>query len=188
MSSTGHDERHLAEEFRHWFATRRPGFSKVLDFQPGDGNLEAVVEQAAGARTVIVLGGVSDTARAVRLLRTRSKGTVIYAGPAAARSAFRGLAGEASEGVRCPRLTAEAASEEGNDYAALECYDAMRLVAAAIRSGGLNRVRICRALARLSPWQGAAGEIRWSALNRNSRPVSAGIIRNARLEAFNPPV
>jgi len=48
----------------------------------------------------------------------------------------------------------------------------------------LNRIRICRALARLSPWQGAAGEIRWSALNRNSRPVSAGIIRNARLEAF----
>lgn len=188
VSSTGHDERHLGEEFKHWFATRRPGFSKVLDFQPGDPNLETVVEQAAGARAVMVLGGAADTARAVRRLRVRSKATSIYAGPAAARTAFRTLAGTASEGVRCPRLTTEEASEGGTDYAALACYDAVRLVAAAIRTGGLNRVRICRALARLSPWQGAAGEIRWSALNRNSRPVSAGIIRNARLEALNRPV
>jgi ABC-type branched-subunit amino acid transport system substrate-binding protein len=188
LSSTGHDERHLAEEFKHWFATRRPGFSKVLDFQPGDGNLEAVVEQAAGSHAVMVLGGVSDTARAVRLLRERASSTLIYAGPAAARTAFRALAGAASEGVRCPKLTSEATAEQGKDYAALECYDAARLVAAAIRMGGLNRIRICRALVRLSPWQGAAGEIRWSALNRNSRPVSAGIIRNARLEAFNRPV
>ena len=188
LSSTGHDERHLAEEFRHWFATRRPGFSKVLDFQPGDAGLETVVEQASGSRVVIVLGGVADTARAVRLLRARSQATSIYAGPAAARTAFRALAGAASEGVRCPQMTTAAASEEGHDYAALACYDAVRLTAAAIRTGGLNRIRICRALARLSPWQGAAGEIRWSALNRNSRPVSAGIIRNARLEAFNRPV
>jgi ABC-type branched-subunit amino acid transport system substrate-binding protein len=188
VSSTGHDERHLAEEFKHWFATRRPGFSKVLDFQPGDANLETVVEQAFGARAVMVLGGVADTARAVRLLRARSKATSIYAGPAAARTAFRALAGAASEGVRCPQMTTATATEDGPDYAALECYDAARLVAAAIRAGGLNRIRICRALAGLSPWQGAAGEIRWSALNRNSRPVSAGIIRNARLEAFNRPV
>jgi len=188
VSSTGHDERRLAEEFRHRFATRAPGFSRVFDFQPGDAELEKVVEQAAGARAVIVLGGVSDTARAVRLLRARSNDTLIYAGPAAARSRFRTIAGAASEGVRCPLLTTAAASEDGQDYAALECYDATRLVAAAIRAGGLNRVRICRALARLSPWQGAAGEIRWSALNRNSRPVSAGIIRTARLEAFNRPV
>jgi hypothetical protein len=106
--------------------------------------------------------------------RARSQATSIYAGPAAARTAFRALAGAASEGVRCPQMTTATASEEGPDYAALACYDAVRLTAAAIRTGGLNRIRICRALARLSPWQGAAGEIRWSALNRNSRPVSAG--------------
>ena len=182
LCSTGHDERHLAEEFKRWFATRQPGFSKVLDFEPSDGKLKAVVEQASGARAVVVLGNVSDTARVVKFLRANSQPSIIYAGPAAARTAFRGMAGAASEGVRCPKLTS--ASEEGTDYAALSSYDAARLVVAAIRNGGLNRIRICRALARLSPWQGAAGEIRWSALNRNSRPVSAGIIRNARLEAF----
>jgi len=186
LSSTSHDERHLAEEFKHWFATRHPGFSKVLDFEPGDGNLKAVADQAAGSRAVLVLAGVDDTARAVKLLRDSSRSTLIYAGPAASRTAFRNMAGPAADGVRCPKMTS--VTEEGSDYAALSSYDAVRLVVAAVRSGGLNRIRICRALARLSPWQGAAGEVRWSALNRNSRPVSAGIIRNARLEAFNRPV
>ena len=188
LASSGHDERRAADEFRHWFAARQPGIQKVVEFEPGTPNLTEAVEPAIGAEAVLVLAGIAESAAIVRILRERSPRTVIYMGPLAARASFRTLAGAASEGIRCPRLTAESAAAveivTGKDYAALQSYDAVRMVAAAIRTGGLNRVRICGALARLSPWQGTAGEIRWSTLNRNSRPVAAGVIRGGRLETL----
>ena len=190
LVSTGHDERHLAAEFKHWFAEKQPGIAHIFEFQPGEPELEDAVGQAAGARAVLVLGGVADTARGVKLLRARSRNTVIYAGPAAAKRSFAPLAGEAAEGVRCPMLAGPAPADwapgDGQDYAALQSYDAARMVVSSIRTGGLNRVRVCRALAQMTPWQGAAGEVRWSALNRNSRPASLARISGGRLEAFSP--
>jgi len=188
LVSTGHDERHMGEEFRHWFAAKEPGIARVLEFQPDDDHLETVARQTVGARAVLVLGGVADTARVVKLLREESSKTVIYAGPAAAKSSFFTVAAEASEGVRCPLLANPAppgwATGSGQDYAALQSYDAARMVVGSIRTGGLNRFRICRALASMTPWQGAAGEVRWSALNRNSRPAALAVIRGGKLEAF----
>jgi branched-chain amino acid transport system substrate-binding protein len=188
LVSTGHDERHTAEEFRRWFDARKPGFARVLEFQPGDDRLEVVARQAVGARAVLVLGGVADTARVVKLMRAESRKSVVYAGPAAAKSSFSTLAGEAAEGVRCPLMAWPAppgwAPATGQDYAALQSYDAVRMVVGSIRTGGLNRFQICRALEKMTPWQGAAGEVRWSALNRNSRPVGAAMIRGGRPEAF----
>jgi ABC-type branched-subunit amino acid transport system substrate-binding protein len=190
LVSTSHDERHMAEEFHRWFAERKPGIANSLEFQPGDDHLETVARQALGARAVLVLGGVVDTARAVKLLRAESSKTVVYAGPSAAKSSFSGVAGEAAEGVRCPLLAAPAPAEwapgSGQDYAALASYDAARMVVGSIRTGGLNRFRICRALAKMTPWQGAAGEVRWNALNRNSRPAAVAMIRGGKLEAFGP--
>jgi ABC-type branched-subunit amino acid transport system substrate-binding protein len=190
LVSTSHDERHMAEEFRHWFAERKPGIADLLEFQPGDDHLESVARRAMGARAVLVLGGVADTARAVKLLRAESPKTVVYAGPSAAKSSFFTVAGEAAEGVRCPLLAAPAPPEwapgSGRDYAALASYDAARMVVGSIRTGGLNRFRICRALAKMTPWQGAAGEVRWSALNRNSRSAAVAMVRGGRLEAFGP--
>jgi ABC-type branched-subunit amino acid transport system substrate-binding protein len=188
LVSTGHDERHMGEEFRHWFAAKQPGITRVFEFQPGDDHLETVARQALGARAVLVLGGVEDTARTVKLLRAESAKTVVYAGPSAAKSSFSEIAGEAAEGVRCPLLAHPAPPEwaprTGRDYAALQSYDAARMVVGSIRTGGLNRVRICRALAKMTPWQGAAGEIRWGALNRNSRPAAVAMIRGGKPEAF----
>jgi ABC-type branched-subunit amino acid transport system substrate-binding protein len=190
LVSTGHDERHMAEEFRQWFAAKEPGIARLLEFEPGDDHLETVARQAVGARAVLVLGGVADTARVVKLLRAESGKTVVYAGPAAAKSSFSMVAGEAAELVRCPLLARPAppgwASGTGQDYAALQSYDAARMVVSSIRTGGLNRFRICRALAKMTPWQGAAGEVRWSALNRNSRPAAVAIIRGGKLVAFAP--
>ena len=190
LVSTGHDERHLATEFKRLFAERKPGIAHIIEFQPADGNLGNAVGQAAGARAVLVLGGVADSAQAVKLLRAQSTETALYAGPAAAKSSFVALAGQAADGVRCPLLMGPAlrngAPEEGQDYASLQSYDAVRMVVSSIRTGGFNRFRICRALAHMTPWQGAAGEVRWSALNRNSRPVSTAVIRGGRLEAFSP--
>ena len=190
LASTGHDERHMAQEFRHWFAAKEPGIARLLEFQPGDDHLETVARQAVGAKAVLVLGGVADTARVVKLLRAESAKTVVYAGPSAAKSSFAMVAGQAAEGVRCPLLAHPApagwAPGTGQDYAALQSYDAARMVVGSIRTGGLNRFRICRALAKMTPWQGAAGEVRWSALNRNSRPAAVATIRGGRLEAFGP--
>lgn len=190
LVSTGHDERHAADEFKYWFVERQPGIARIFEFEPGDGNLDKAVRQAVGARAALVLGGVADTAQAVKLLREESKDTAIYAGAAAAKSTFIALAGAAAEEVRCPLLARAAprdwAPGDGQDYAALQSYDAARMVVSSIRTGGLNRFRICRALAQMTPWQGAAGEVRWSALNRNSRPVSTAVIRGGRLEAFGP--
>ena len=190
--STGHDERHMAGEFRHWFAEKQPGVARILEFQPGDEHLETVARQTVGARAVLVLGGVADTARVVKLLRAESRKTVLYAGPSAAKSSFAMVAGPDAEGVRCPLLAHPAPvgwePGTGQDYAALQSYDAARMVVSSIRTGGLNRFRICRALAKMTPWQGAAGEVRWSALNRNSRPAAVATIRGGRLEAFGPQV
>lgn len=189
LVSTGHDERHLAEEFRHWFADRRPGIARVREFQPGEDQFGALVEQIAGAKAALVLGGVEDTARAVEQLRTQSSGTTVYAGPAAAKSSFIRLAGKAADGVRCPLLARPGLREwVGLDYGALVSYDATQMVVSSIREGGLNRFRICRALAKMTPWQGAAGEIRWSALNRNSRSAGVAMIQSGRLEAFGSAV
>jgi ABC-type branched-subunit amino acid transport system substrate-binding protein len=190
LVSTGHDERHLTAEFRQWFGSRPPGIGKVIEFQPADDHLDELARQAAGSRAALVLGDVADTVRVVKLLRAESPATVIYAGPEAAKSSFARLAGTAADGIRCPCL-ANAASLElaqagAEDYAALQSYDAARMVVGSIRAAGLNRVRVCRALARMTPWQGAAGEVSWSALNRNQRPVSIAEIRAGKLVNRSP--
>jgi ABC-type branched-subunit amino acid transport system substrate-binding protein len=156
----------------------------VVEFQPGDGQLGELAGQVAGSRAVLVLGNVADTATIVRALRQRSPATLIYTGACGARASFAQAAGAAAEELRCPRLTGSMSLQRGQDYAALQCYDAVRMVVAAVRQGGLNRIRICKALAGLSPFAGAAGELRWSALNRNARPVTLGRIRGGRLESY----
>ncbi len=93
LVSTGHDERHMAEEFSHWFAAKEAGVVRVLEFQPGDEHLETVARQAVGAKAMLVLGGVADTTRVIQLLRQESRKTLIYAGPPAAKSSFVRSAG-----------------------------------------------------------------------------------------------
>lgn len=185
IASTGHDERHLAAEFRRYFASRSPGIAHVLEFEPG---LPAgVLSRLPDTRAVLVLANTADTAHLVRALRGTEHPPVVYAGPSAARARFVALAGGSAEGVRCPRLSPPASLQPGTDYPSLAAYDAVRLLAAAVRRGGLNRIRICRSLADLPPWQGAAGTLTWSHLNRNSRPVTPAVIRLGALEDFSVP-
>jgi ABC-type branched-subunit amino acid transport system substrate-binding protein len=66
------------------------------------------------------------------------------------------------------------------DDAAAQAYDAVRFVASAVRTSGLNRARIADALRALSPWSGAAGVIRWDALGRNQREVGLAAWRGGR--------
>jgi len=122
----------------------------------------------------MVFGGVADTGPPVRLLRARSKATLIYAGPAAARTAFRALAGTASEGVRCPQMTTAAASEEGTIRRA--CL--LRRGTTSGRGhphGWIEPHPDLQGLARLSPWQGRSGEIR---LERSKPQLTARVGRD----------
>ena len=57
------------------------------------------------------------------------------------------------------------------DWAAASGYDAVRIVAAAVRRAGLNRARIRDAVRGLAPYEGAGGVVRWNALGRNETGV-----------------
>ena len=125
---------------------------------------------------VVVLAGPADSARMVRALRSRRADLLIYGGPTMGRQSFLEAAGAAAEGVRFPLLVEDSTT----DYAALDAYDATRILVAAIRKAGLNRARIRDAVEELAPWSGVSGVIRWDALGRNSRPVHLGTVRDGR--------
>jgi branched-chain amino acid transport system substrate-binding protein len=120
---------------------------------------------------------------------------MILGGPRFGRRAFRESAGDAADGVVFPRLfepgpeaaafTAAFTKRYGvePDYAAAHAYDAVRLLAAAVDRGGLNRARICDALRELAPWNGVTGRFQWDPLGSNERPVRLGTYRNRRIVA-----
>ena len=116
------------------------------------------------------------------------------------RRQFLAAAGPAAEGVLLPllcepaavpasfRLEFENRYQVSPDYAAASTYDALNLLIAAIRRGGLNRAKIADALGELSPYQGVTGTIAWDKLGSNTRPVVLGTIRAGqvvRLECTN---
>jgi len=98
-------------------------------------------------------------------------------------------AGPAAEGVLFPllcepdampasfRLEFENRYQVSPDYAAASTYDALNLLIAAIRRGGLNRAKIGDALGEVSPYPGVTGMIAWDKLGSNTRPVGLGTIR-----------
>jgi len=67
------------------------------------------------------------------------------------------------------------------DYLAAYSYDAVRLLIAAIRKAGLNRVRIREAIASMGTWHGVTGTIRWDNGGGNARRVGMGRIVDGRL-------
>jgi branched-chain amino acid transport system substrate-binding protein len=152
----------------------------------------AVVTRAVQAepRAVVVLAGAEAGARLVSGLRDAGYQGPILGGPWMGRRRFVELAGRSAEDVAFPLLFApgENRSEFSQafvrrvgrppDYAAAATYDAVTLVAAAVRKAGLNRPRIADAIRDLSPWDGVCGPIRWDALGGNLRPVTLGTIRN----------
>ena len=114
------------------------------------------------------------------------------AAPASRARAFARAAGDDAEGVLAPALAEpsldaaffqayEARWGEPADAAAALGADAVRLVAAAVRSAGLNRARIRDAVRALAPWTGASGRVRWDPRGRNERPAELGVWRHGRL-------
>ena len=105
------------------------------------------------------------------------------------------MAGRDAEGAIFPLLDSESADQvrfkqkfvsrfgHSPDFAATETYDAVRLLAQAIRKSGLNRARIRDAIRELSGWEGANGLVRWDAVGQNTRIVRIGTFHDGQIQA-----
>jgi branched-chain amino acid transport system substrate-binding protein len=198
ISTTDHDPQLAVVEFKRSLAQRRVVISSHVQIPGGAARIAESVGQVTKAKTgvVLVVADAADSGRIVQRLREEGCEARIFGSATMGRRAFLETAGLASEGVVFPLLvessdpafTALFASQFGRlpDYAAIQTYDATKLLIRAIQAGGLNRAKIRDAIRGLSPWQGSAGEVKWDAVGQNSRTPGLGTIRDGRVIAVDP--
>jgi branched-chain amino acid transport system substrate-binding protein len=200
LSATDHDSRALVAEFKLFLASRKAVPNEHTEFPAGLERASDLAAQVAalGVSAVVILAGPTESARLVTQVRRVDAKIRIYGGPSMGRQSFLDSAKGSAESVLFPLLVGERQGTEAfsekfrsryeyePDYAALHAYDATRIVVAAIRKAGLNRVRIMDAIEASSPWQGVSGDIRWDPLGRNSRAVRLGTIQNGRVQHALP--
>ena len=195
VSCTDHDSRMFTAELLTALYKLHTFPAGHLEFRPGGSNFAS---QLASLRdhtpaAVAVIAGPADAARFVAALRREGLTQPVFGGPAMGHRLFADLAGESAEGVVFPILWHPAAAGERSvefagrfagrfglqpDYTAACTYDAVNLLIAAVRRGGLNRARIRDAAAELSPRPGVTGPITWDPTGQNARPVELGTIHN----------
>jgi ABC-type branched-subunit amino acid transport system substrate-binding protein len=201
VSATDHDSRAATAELNK--ALARNGGAPLYHFEigPGEALLDRLFERVAASRpaTIVVVASPPDTARLVTGLRRAIPGARLAGGPAMGRRIFLEQAGAAAEGALFPLLCEPAAlsgrfaraylSRFGRhpDCAALQTYDATRLLIAAIERAGPNRALIRDAIEALSPWNGVSGEVRWNRFGQNEGTVRIATIENGRPVAIPGP-
>jgi ABC-type branched-subunit amino acid transport system substrate-binding protein len=199
IAGEDHDSRSFLAELDRSFVKHElsPQFQFVYrppDARPADLARRAIQSQPAA---VVLIADPQGTVQLVRELRTAGFPGPIYAGPAAGRRRFLGEAGSLAQGVVFPLVvepdekwaalerTFEQRFQRSPDFAAACTYDAVHLLVAAVRKAGLNRARIGDALRELSPWDGAAGTVRWDTLGGNTRTVHLGVMVDGRVERLD---
>ena len=165
VASTDHDSHAALVALRRALGERRLTPAALVELAPLEADLPALAARLlrGGPRAVVVLAPSSLAGRmAVALREAGFRGTIVGGAPAA-RTAFRRAAGAAAEGVIAPILLEPGPSWEAfaqayakrwgetPDEAAAHGYDAVRLVAAAVREAGLNRRAHPRRGARARP-------------------------------------
>ncbi len=197
ISGEDHDARQFVLEFH------RAGTALRLQAQwqyvcPSERHVPEVVAKVLDAKpaAVVIVAGATRSAAVVAALRKAGYAGRLFGGPAFGRRAFLEAAGRDAEGAvfpllylpRSSRFAEDFARRCGHppDYTAACTYDAVKLIADAVRNAGLNRARIADALRELSPWQGECGAVRWDGLGSNARPVPLGTIRQGRLCPHTP--
>ncbi len=152
------------------------------------GDTTAIAELAeAGAPTVLVLAGATDSARIVVALRRHGFTGRILGGAACGRRPFRERAGDDVRGVSFPLLFGAERPEarafvsryrarwgEAPDFLAAHAYDGTRLLVDALRRAGANRALVRDALVALAPWSGVTGRVAWDPTGRNLQPLAMG--------------
>ena len=198
LSSPDHDSRLFLAELERALKRQQsaPKFTHVL--APSDPEIGAVGRQVVSddVSAVVIAAGPADSAHFVRELRAAGFRGLILGGHSMGRRQFLAAAGPAAEGVLFPllcepaavpasfRLEFENRYQVSPDYAAASTYDALNLLIAAIRRGGLNRAKIADAFRELSPYPGVTGTIAWDKLGSNTRPVVLGTIRGGQVVRF----
>jgi len=201
IAGEDHDSRSFLGELRRNLAQHglAPQFQFV--YRPPDGNQADLARRALDSQpsAMVLVADAGGSARLVRAIRAAGFQGEIFGGPALGRRRFLAEAGSAAEGVILPLLVQpgepwaalEAAFQErfqrSPDFAAAGTYAAVQLLVAAVRKAGLNRARIGDALRELSPWNGAAGIVRWDPLGGNTRPVPLGTVSGGRLVRLEAP-
>jgi branched-chain amino acid transport system substrate-binding protein len=195
VASTDHDSHAALVALRRALGERRLAPATLVELAPLEADLPALAGRLlrGGPRAVVVLAPSILAGRVTAALRGAGFRGPIVGGAPAGRAAFRRVAGAAAEGVIAPLLVEpgpewEAFAQayatrwgEPPDEAAAHGYDAVRLVAAAVRQAGVNRALIRDAVRSLAPWPGASGRVTWSALGRNERAVALGSWADGRL-------
>jgi ABC-type branched-subunit amino acid transport system substrate-binding protein len=195
LSADDHDARVFSQELMRAWGRAGAAPRRRLVLRRGEqAGLPEVVHQAltSAAETAVVIADAGDSARVVRSLRSGGFAGAILGGPALGRRLFLEESSDAGEGVIFPllyqpapddpfRLLFESRFGRTPDYAAAHTYDAVRLLAGAIREAGPNRARIRDALEGATPVDGVTGAIRWDSLGQNQRPVALGTIRGGRV-------
>ena len=203
VAATDHDSHAALVALRRALGERRIALAALVEFAPAPASddLPSLARSLlrGGPRVVVVLAPSLAAGRLVVAIRAAGYGGTIVGGAPAARTAFGRAAGEAAEGVIAPLLVepgpaweavAQAYAErwgEPPDGAAAHSYDAVRLVAAAVREAGLNRARIRDAVRSLVPGSGVSGRVTWSPLGRNEGPLAIGAWKGGRLQAQPAP-
>ncbi len=204
VSCTDHDSRVFSIELLASLDELGVFPARRLEFRPGavafGTQLDGLREVQAEA--VVLIAGPRDSGKFLIAMREAGFTMPVLGGPMMGRSIFAASAGEAAEGVTFPLLWhptsaglrsasfAESFRDRFSvepDYTAAYTYDGMTLLIAAIRKGGLNRVRIRDCLRMLSPWHGVTGAIRWDPTGHNNRRVELGTILDGRITPINGP-
>jgi branched-chain amino acid transport system substrate-binding protein len=195
VSATDHDARALTEELRNYLAKRGRAPARHLELSAAEGpDLEIISSQLLSesrAAAIVLIAGPAVSARALERIRPFFSGPV-FGSSALGRSAFRRMIGNNAGSIRFP-FPADLEGVEtfsrhfhelwgrDTDFAAAQTYDALHLIAAALRVSGPNRARLGDALRSLSPWKGSAGTLAWDNTGQNTRPVTMATLENGHI-------
>jgi branched-chain amino acid transport system substrate-binding protein len=170
ITENGHDGRVGGEEFQK--AARELNAPPVIQLaiDPADWNLDSVVSQIMEQKpeALVFWTGPETAARLVPSFGKAFPVAPVYLCHEAAQGRFDGDQG--NTWIVAPRLVASPLRESFERRyraragtvpapAAAQAYDAVRLLAAALRRSGPNRARLRDALASLSNYNGASGVI-----------------------------
>lgn len=188
-ATTDHDAHVALRSVQQALAFRQLTPGSVVLFASRDTDDGSLAERllSSAPRAIVIVAAAEPAGRLASALR-RARFSGLIAGPGTlATGAFRRAAGSAADGVIVPLLIQPGGTwasfaqryarrfDEPADASAGYGYDALRLVAAAVRRSGLNRVRLLDALRSGEPHPGVTGSLKWDARGRSVRSVSLGV-------------
>lgn len=178
---------------------RRLGHPLLFELRYSTGDTDFALQldriRRANAEAVVIWGNAREAALIVKQMRRMGMEQRIFGADRLVSPEFIETAGEAAEGVVAaypynpnrddPRLKevrrryAERFDEELEAFAA-HAYDGMTIIIEAIRTAGLNRVRIRDVLASMKSYQGVTGKIIFDATLNDIGPICLAEVRDGR--------